>query len=200
MAENEDNEKTSDWILSDWFLGALIVILSAATAFAAFQSAVTGINGDDLDTDSQKTLILATTSFLSANTEFLVDIQAYDSYKLLANQNSEEAVEFLARASPALIAGLERAEGPFDEIYEANLFDDSLDLFDQVEKLEEEANLADDALRINELAGLIFAVGLASTAWASLLGPRRKIRLIFVTVALICLVGGIVVASQVLSL
>ena len=200
MTTNDDNHKESSWFLSDWFLGALVVILSAATAFAAFQSALTGLEGGDLDTDSQKALILATTSFLTANTEFLVDIQAYDSYKLLADQNSEEADEFLNRASPALIASLERPEGPFDEIYEANLFNDALDLFDQVEKLEEEANLADDALRINELAGLIFAVGLASTAWASLVGPRRRIRLVFMAVALISLIGGIVVISQVLFL
>jgi len=200
MAENEDNKETSGWILSDWFLGALVVILSAATAFAAFQSTITGIEGDDLDNDSQKTLLLATTSFLTANTEFMEDLQTYDYFKLLSDQNSFEEAEFLRRASPSLIAGLERPEGPFDEIYEASLYNDALELFKHVEKIEEEANLADDALRINELAGLIFAVGLASTAWASLVGPRRRIRQIFVLVALICLVGGIVVASRVLFL
>ena len=200
MAEIEEIEETSSWILSDWFLGVLVVILSAATAFAAFQSTMTGIEGDDLDNDSQKALLLATTSFLTANTEFMEDLQTYDSFKLLSDQNSGEGAEFLKRASPALIAGLERPEGPFDEIYEASLYNDALELFKHVEKIEEEANLADDALRINELAGLIFAVGLASTAWASLVGPRRRIRQIFVIVALICLVGGIVVASRVLFL
>lgn len=65
MAANADNQKESSWFLSDWFLGVLVVILSAATAFAAFQSALSGTEGDDLDTDGQKTLILTATRFLT---------------------------------------------------------------------------------------------------------------------------------------
>jgi hypothetical protein len=45
MTAKVDNQKESSWFLSDWFLGALVVILSAATAFAAFQSTLTNIEG-----------------------------------------------------------------------------------------------------------------------------------------------------------
>lgn len=191
------NEKESTWILSDGFVGALVVMLIAATAFAAFQSALSGIEGDDFDIDAQRALVLGTTSFLTANTEFLEDLQLYDAYNLFVDKNPEEAAEILERASDPLIEGLERPGGPFDETYEDMLYADAKDLLNQVIELEEEANSKDDAIRIYELAGLIFAIGLATSAWASLIGHRRSIRLVFVIVSLICLIGGTLVIVQI---
>lgn len=57
--------------------------------------------------------------------------------------------------------------------------------------------MADDKARIYELAGLIFAIGLAAVAWASLVGSGRRIRLIFLAIALVSLIAGFGVIDQI---
>jgi hypothetical protein len=121
----------------------------------------------------------------------------YDSYRQFADQDPEEAAVFLNRASQALREGLDRPGGPFDETYEEARFGDAFDLIKEVEKLEQQANLADDKARIYELAGFIFAIGLAAVAWASLVGSGRRIRLIFLLIAVANLMAGFVVIIQV---
>ena len=46
---SDTDEPGTRWWPSDGFLGAMVVLLTAATAFSAYQSALTGIEGDDLD-------------------------------------------------------------------------------------------------------------------------------------------------------
>ena len=198
MAANESDEIRGSWYLSDGFLGALVVLLTAATAFSAYQSSLAGIEGDDLDIEAQKTMILATSSYLAANTEFLEDIQNYDSYRLFSELDPEESAIYLDRASEALLAGMARSGGPFDELYAETRYGESLELFSQIEDLEQRANQFDDRVRIYELAGLLFAIGLAATAWAALLGHRRRIRIIFVIVASFCFIAGAAVTAQIL--
>ena len=196
----EAGEGRVSWYLSDGFLGALVVLLTAATAFSAYRSSLAGIEGDDLDVEAQKTMILATSSYLAANTEFLEDIQNYDSYRLFSEQDPEESAIYLDRASEALLAGMARPGGPFDEIYAEVRYGDGVELFSQIEDLEQRANRFDDRVRIYELAGLLFAIGLAATAWAALIGHRRRIRIVFVIVALFCFIAGLAVTAQILFL
>ena len=63
--------------------------------------------------------------------------------------------------------------------------------------MEQQANLADDKARIYELAGLIFTIGLAAAAWASLVGTGRRIRLIFLAIAVTSLIAGFGVIIQI---
>jgi hypothetical protein len=200
MEVKKEGEGKVSWFLSDGFLGALVVLLTAATAFSAYRSSLAGIEGDDLDVEAQKTMILATSSYLAANTEFLEDIQNYDSYRLFSEQDPEESAIYLDRASEALLAGMARPGGPFDEIYAEKLYGDAGDLFSQIEDIEQRANQFDDRVRIYELAGLLFAIGLAATAWAALIGHRRRIRIVFVIVALFCFIAGLAVTAQILFL
>jgi hypothetical protein len=187
----ETDRSSQRWWLSDGLLGAMVVILTAATAFAAYQSALTGIEGDDLDLETQKTLVVATGSFLSGNAEIIQDLQAYDAYRFFSTEDPAEAAVYLERMSEPLRAGLERPDGPFDDGYLAATNDDARALLAEVEELEAQANQIDDQNRVYELAGFLFAIGLAATAWASLIDAGRQLRLIFLIIALICLFGGI---------
>ena len=90
MGEGETENKFS-WLDSDGFLGAMVVLLTIATSFAAYQSALTSIKGDDLDFAAQKTLVLATASFQSGNSELLEDMYTYDGYRQFADQDLDEA-------------------------------------------------------------------------------------------------------------
>ncbi|MGB3715204.1 MAG: hypothetical protein WA996_12310 [Candidatus Promineifilaceae bacterium] len=187
-----DTDRSSQrWWLSDGLLGAMVVILTAATAFAAYQSALTGIEGDDLDLETQKTLVVATGSFLNGNAEIIQDLQAYDAYRFFSTEDPAEAAVYLERMSVTLRAGLERPDGPFDDDYLAATYADAKALLAQVDELETQANQIDDQNRVYERAGFLFAIGLAATAWASLVDAGRQLRLIFLIIALICLFGGI---------
>jgi hypothetical protein len=188
-----------NWWLSDGFLGAMVVFLTAATAFAAYQSALTGIEGDDLDLEGQNTLVVAMGSFLNGNAEFILDMQAYDDYRFFSDEDPAEAAVYLERMSSRLQADLDQPGSPFDEAYLQATYAESQKLIAQVEQLETQANRLDDKNRIYELSGLIFAIGLAATAWASLVHPERRIRVIFIVLALVCLIGGIVVILQVIN-
>lgn len=191
-----DKFNTRRW-LSDGLLGAMVVLLTAATAFAAYQSALTNIEGDDLDFEGQKTLVVATGSFLNGNAELIQDLQAYDAYRFFIEGDPAEAAVYLERMSPRLRAGLEQPGGPFDKAYLQATYAEAQALIAQVEEIESQANQLDDKNRIYELAGLIFAIGLAATAWASLVHPDRRIRLIFLLIALVGLIGGIGIILQV---
>jgi hypothetical protein len=184
-----DNSK-SRWWLSDGLLGAMVVILTATTAFAAYQSAITGIEGDDLDFETQKTLVLATGSFLNGNAELIQDLQAYDAYRYFSTEDPVEAAVYLERMSDSLRASLENAGDPFDDDYLAAAYGEANALLTQVEEKESLSNQVDDRNRVYEMAGFIFAIGLAATAWTSLVDAGRRIRLIFLLLALVCLVGG----------
>ncbi len=48
MKASETEEKQS-WLDSEGFLGALVVLFTIVTAFAAYQSALISIEGDDLN-------------------------------------------------------------------------------------------------------------------------------------------------------
>lgn len=196
MDEAENNRER--WWLSDGLLGAMVVLLTAATAFAAYQSAIIGIEGDDLDFETQKTLVVATGSFLSSNADLIQDLQAYDAYRYFSVDDPAEAAIHLDRMSEPLRARLENEEDPFSDAYIAELYARAETLLAEVTDQEEQSNVIDDRNRIFELAGFIFAIGLAATAWASLVDSTRRIRMIFLIVALVCAVGGFAVFLRLL--
>jgi hypothetical protein len=172
-------------------LGAMVVLLTTATAFAAYQSALTGIEGDDLDLEGQNTLVVAMGSFLNGNAAFFQDMQAYDAYRFFSAEDPAEVDVYLERMSPRLRAGLEQPGNPFDQAYLRATYAEAQALIAEVEELDTRANQIDDKNRIYELSGLIFAIGLAATAWAALVHPVRRIRSIFLLIALVSLIGGV---------
>ncbi|HCB47985.1 MAG TPA: hypothetical protein DEP47_00270 [Chloroflexi bacterium] len=109
---SDTDEIHHKWWLSDGFLGAMVVLLTAATAFAAYQSALSSIEGDDLDFEGQKTLVVATSSFLNGNAELIQDLQAYDAYRFFSDEDSAEAAVYLERMSPRLRERLEQPGNP----------------------------------------------------------------------------------------
>jgi hypothetical protein len=187
-----DNDKPGRrWWLSDGFLGAMVVLLTAATAFAAYRSTLTGIEGDDLDLEGQKTLVVAMGSFLNGNAELFQDLQAYDAYRFFSGEDPAEAALYLERMSPELQAKLDEPGSPFSDAYLEEIYAEAQELIVQLEVIENKANTIDDKNRIFELAGLIFAIGLATTAWAALVHPDRRIRPVFLLISLICLFAGV---------
>jgi hypothetical protein len=136
-------------------------------------------------------LVLATGSFLNGNAELIQDLQAYDAYRYLNTEDPGEAAVYLERMSDSLRAIVANAGDPFDDDYLAATYAEANELLALVEEQETQSNQVDDRNRVYELAGFIFAIGLAATAWASLVDAGRRIRMIFLIIALVCLVGGL---------
>ena len=180
-----------EWLISDAVLGTLVVLFTVATAYAAYRSSLADIKGGDLDINAQNSLILGTTTFLEANMQFMQDISAYNAYQLATPDDPEAAAAFLAQGSSFFQDGLTRENGPFDETYENQLYDEALNLFDESQDLQEQGDVADDLSQQFQVAAFILAIGLAITAWASLFDTRPRLRLVFTLLALPCLVMGL---------
>jgi hypothetical protein len=187
----EGHRSWRDWLVSDGVLGSLVVLFTIATAFASYRVSVAEIEGGDLDVDSQNSLILSAALYQESNLIMMDDSLTYNSYRLLSESDPEAATEILETASPTLIDGLARPEGPFDQQYEDALYEDARALVAEAASLNEQGNQADDLARQFQQAAFILAIGLAITAWASLFDTRPKLRLIFVLLALPSLVAGL---------
>ena len=143
-------------------------------------------------------MVQASSSFLAANSVFQEDLFNYDAYRESLGLNADDAALYLNRFSAALLVGLERPGDPFNELYEQALYRDANDLLAEVTSLEEQANLADEKASDYELSRLIFAIGLAAVAWASLIGTGRRLRLVFLMTALVAFLVGAAVLFQII--
>ena len=180
------------FLATDLVLGSLVAFASIMVAFAAFQSNLASSQQADAYVEGQMVLSLSNTEFLRANQDIMQDYTLFDGSVVHAN-NPELADYYEDNFSEELLASLDRPAGPFDDRYydemyaEADTtFEEAMDLFD----IGHAANKRSDQF---QLAGLIFAVGLALVAWASILQPERKLRLTFVVMSIFVLTAGILV-------
>jgi hypothetical protein len=180
------------FLATDLVLGSLVAFASIMVAFAAFQSNLASSQQADAYVEGQMVLSLSNTEFLRANQDIMQDYTLFDGSVVHTN-NPELADYYEDNFSEELSASLDRPEGPFDDRYydemyaEADTtFEEAMDLFD----IGHAANKRSDQF---QLAGLIFAVGLALVAWASILQPERKLRPTFVVMSIFVLTVGIVV-------
>lgn len=189
-----------DFLITDAFLGSLIVLFTVATAFAAYKASTAEIRGNDLDINAQNALIHSMASYQESNLILMEDNGTYTAYRLLKESDPEAVEVLLETASPEMTAGLARPDGPFDVEYEAALYREARDLLAEAEALQEEGNVADDLALHFQGAAFILAIGLAITAWASLFDSRPTLRLIFTLLALPCLIIGLgLVAASVVG-
>jgi hypothetical protein len=192
----EQNGQQHSWLFSDTLLGTLVVILTIATAFSAYQRALTEIEGGDLDIEAQRNLVVAVGSYLQGSSDFLDDRATYDGIRLNEEQNPEAAAYFRENASPALTAGMSRPAGPFDEQYEQELYGEAMALIQEGAALDAQANDLDDRARLFEMSGLVFSIGLATAAWASIINEGRRLRMLFLIISIISLFVGLVITLQ----
>jgi len=173
-------------------LGILVGLLSAVTAFSAYQVSLADGKAGELDVKAIKTLTESNTEFLRSNQEVMLDYAAYDNFVVSGRDDDEIADYYRGGFSEPLEAGLERPDGPFDDVYfdetfaEADaLYEEALDLFDQAQ----EAGTVTDQL---QLVLLVLAVGLSLAAFASIGEKKGRMARIFIGIASLTLIFGLV--------
>lgn len=176
----------------EWYLGVLVALLSALTAFAAYQVALAEAKAGELEVNAIKTLTESNTEFLRSNQEVMLDYAAYDNFVVEGEGDEAVAEYYRGGFSEPLEAGMDRADGPFDDqyfdemFYEADaLYDEALDLFDETQA----AGTVTDAL---QLVMLVLAVGLSLAGFASIGEKKELVARVFIGIATVTLVFGLV--------
>lgn len=176
---------------SEFLLGTLVALLSVLTALAAYLGGLADSAAGDANVEGQKVLSLANTDYLEASNEVVQDYAMYDAYYL--NQTKEPALSRYYREffSKQLEESLEREDGLWDDIYYSAMFEKAeasrAQAIAEFEKAQRAGNLANQY----QMVGLMFAVALALSAWASIIRTESGLRPLFAIIALVILIYGL---------
>jgi hypothetical protein len=180
-------------LASEVMLGSLVAILSVLMSFVAYQGALSDSAEGDANVEGQKVLSLSNTEFLRANQDIIQDYTMFDGFYLNEGKDEDAAAYYAANFSDALTASMERPDGPFDDAYYDAIYADADSTFDEALSYFDEAQEAGDRANAYQLVVLIFAVGLALAAWASVINAASRLRPVFSALSLLILIIGLVV-------
>ena len=192
MTENESTGKSKGIFAklgSDLVLGFLVAFLSALTALAAYQGSIADSRESDLNVEGQKQLTEANSFYLEANQFVIYDYTMFDGWYVA--EDPEIADYFHSNFSEELTISMERSEGPFDEAYYNSMYAEAESLYDEAVSYFDQAQVAGERAIQMQLAVLVFAVGLALAAYASLIQPEKRIRFVFAIASILALFIGL---------
>ncbi len=192
MQSTNPPQQIFKWLASNIFLGALVAFYSVAIAYTSFLNNKISGASSGLQNEGMQTLILANTEFLQANQLIIYDFNQYDGYYVHFEERPEIAAYYQTGFSDALQNSLDRNNTPFDDAYYNEMFAEANQRFEEAGKLFERSQQEGNRSDHLQLVTLILSVGLALTAWASLLQEDDRLRLVFSLLALVALVVGIV--------
>jgi len=174
------------WLGSNLVLGLLVTVLSVFTAVANYATYVVGGNASSLETEGDRLLADANTSYISASQFVIVDYTMYDSYYTNFDTNADAADYYRSLFSDSLQSSVDR-DAPFDQQYYDAMYADSDAKFDEAFAKFDLANAEGERESGYQLAMLVAAVGLAFAAYASLLDEANRLRQVFALLSLIML-------------
>ncbi len=183
--------KRLSFLSSDLVLGLLVALLSILTAMAAYQSTIADAESGDLNVNGQKLLTDSNSYYLEANQFVIYDYTMYDGWILNQDVDDFAAQYFFDSFSEALSASLDRAEGPWDDPYYDEMYQEAEETYADAIVLFEDAKTIGDKADLFQLIGLIFAVGLALAAYGSLLDRENNLRILFSAISVGTLIYGL---------
>lgn len=189
---NSNTRRSSNIFASEFLLGSLVAVLSALTAWTAYQATLAGSMQADANVEGQKVLSLSNTEFLRANQDIIQDYTMWDGYFVHQDTDQKRANYYRDNFSDELKASEERQNGPFDDEYYKAVYKDADDSYNEAVAKFEEARQAGEKADRYQFVVLIFAVGLALSAWASIAKEENRLRSFFALIALATLVFGLV--------
>lgn len=178
---------------SELVLGLLVALLSVLTALSAYQSSLADSKEADLNVEGQKLLTDSNSLYLETNQFVIYDYTMYDGWYVNEGKDDEAAQYYYENFSESLTASMERESGPFDDQYYQEMYVEAETAYDEAMTRFEEAQEAGDTADQLQLAVLIFAVGLALSAYASMLAETSKLRVLFAIGAILGLLFGLVI-------
>lgn len=183
---------------SDILLGTMVALMSVLTASAAYQGAIADSAESDANVEGQKVLSLSNTEFLRANQDIIQDYTMYDGYYINSDKDEDLTTYYKDSFSDNLLASMDRPDGPFDDQYYTEMYKDADDSYEEAMIKFDEAQAAGDKGDRDQLALMIFAVGLALSAWASIVQEDSRLRPVFAIISIVTAVFGLVIFLQVL--
>lgn len=198
MADGTKENKLLSILGSEILLGSLVAILSLLTAVASFQGGLADSAESDANVEGQKILSDSNTEFLRANQDIIQDYTMFDGWYINDGVNDENAEYYKANFSDALIASSERPDGPFDDAYYTEVYTDADASYTEAMAKFDEAQKAGDKADKYQMDVMIFGVGLALAAWASLGKEDSKLRPVFGVISIALGVYGLILFFQLL--
>jgi hypothetical protein len=178
---------------SELVLGSLVALLSVLAALAAFQGSLADSQESDKNVEGQKQITEANALYLEDNQYIIYDYTMYDGWYVNQDTNLDAAEYYKVNFSDNLNAGIARSENePFDTAYYDAMYAEANSTYDEALTFFEEAQTAGDRANNMQMVVLIFAVGLALSAYGSLIAPEKTIRIVFAMGAIAALIAGLI--------
>jgi hypothetical protein len=186
-------QKYFGFLANEVFLGTLIGLLSIFTAIPSYQGAMADSEQNKHEILGMQYLNDGNAEYLTANQQILQDYTYYDNWYLNQEVNPEVSDYYYAEFSDTLLTAIDRSgqENPFDDQYYDEMYAYPSSLFDESDAGFETGALWDERGDQLQLVVLIMALGLAFTAWSSLLGAESRMRLVFALAGLLMFAAGL---------
>ncbi|MCC6260743.1 MAG: hypothetical protein IT311_07750 [Anaerolineales bacterium] len=175
------------------FLGTMIAILSVFTAFVSYQGAMADSEQNKYEILGMQQLNDGNAEYLRANQDITQDYNYFDNWYLNADERPEIADYYKDNFSEALSAAVESApDTVWTDDYYNSMYADATALWDESDVNFNLASQFDERGDQLQLVMLIMALGLAFTAWGSLVNEESRMRLLFSVFGTIALLAGII--------
>lgn len=186
-------KKSLGFLSNEVFLGTMIALLSVFTAVASYQGAMADSDQNTYEILGMQALNDGNAEYLRTNQDITQDYNYFDNWYLNVDERPEIAEYYEGNFSEQLTAAIERDPNTvWDDQYYNEMYADSDAYFEDSDKnfaLGSKYNNKGDKL---QLVMLTMALGLAFTAWASLLGAESNMRFLFSLLGLITFVLGLI--------
>ena len=188
-------KRISDFLRNEVLLGTMIALLSVFTAFSSYQGSMADSEQNKYEIKGTQSLNDGNAEYLSANQNWIQDEGNYDNWYINYENNPEAAEYYEGNFSQSLFDAIARNgdEYPMDDQYTDELYADAILYWDDSDYNFDLGSQWDERGDQLQLVMLIMALGLALTAWASLLHAESKLRGFFALLGLIALIAGLTI-------
>ena len=174
------------------FLGTMIALLSVFTAVASYQGAMADSEQNKYEILGMQALNDGNAEYLRTNQDITQDYNYFDNWYLNVDERPEIADYYQGNFSEQLAAAIERDPNTvWDEQYYTDMYAISDQYFVDSDTNFDLGSQYDERGDQLQLVMLIMALGLALSAWASLLGAESNMRLVFALFGIITFVAGL---------
>jgi hypothetical protein len=188
-------KKILGFLGNEIFLGTLIALLSVFTAISSYQGAMADSEQNKYEILGMQSLNDGNAEYLTTNQNITQDYSYFDNWYLNVDTNPDIAEYYQLNFSEELTTAIERSgeDNPFDDEYYDSMYAFPSQLFDESDINFDIGSQYDERGDQLQLVMMIMALGLAFSAWASLLGAESNMRLLFALFGLITLAAGIII-------
>lgn len=172
-------------------LGTLIALLSVFTAFASWQGSIADSKQNESEILAMQQLNDGNAEYLTANQFIVYDYTMFDGW--YTTDSEEKAEYYEASYSPELQEAIAtNPDDPFSNEYYDAMYAIANGFWEESDANFELAGEWDNRGDGLQLVMLIMALGLAFTAWASLLKEESNMRVLFALFGAVTLVIGVI--------